>query len=688
MIKIKEQKISSLRGSQRVRQRPSVIFGDNGHSGVSQAVFEMVSNSLDECRRGYGNKVTLIKHKDLSYSVIDEGRGIPLDWNESENEYDFQLIFQRLYAGGNYNNDETEDKTLGSNGLGCVATCFSSEFFNVESYKNDGRKYSVNFIKGRIVDKDTHEFIAPDDEISISKEIGKRGLKKSTHKKHSGTIMHFKPDEEVFTEIDVNLEWLKQKLTIQSVFNLGVEIFLEDEFSGEKYKFYYDSIEEYINTITKKENNITNFYKFSDSKRGSDKEGSPQYECNFELGFLFNNMLKSENKIVTIHNSSEMVNNEKTNVVFYAIKHAFLSSIEKLIKQNGGYNTKDKGKINYRDIEDSLVLVINSASSITNFTDQTKLGINNPFIKEMINESIKHHLDIYFAENKVQSEIIMNQVLVNFRARTKAEETKKKIKKKFEEKYTFINKPKKFVNCTSRDKNIRELWITEGDSALGACKLARDSKFQALMPVRGKILNCLKASLSKIFDSEIIVQLIKILGCGVEIKNKKIRDSIPEFDLDKLDYNKIIIATDCDEDGKDIRCLIICMFYRLMPELIINGNLYYVETPLYEITCNKKTYFAHSDKERDNILDKIKGKKCKIERSKGLGENEPEMMWKTTMNPETRKLVRVSMKDADRLNNNHTNDTIKLIDAWMGEDINTRKKLAQETIEEYFKGGF
>jgi len=679
MIKIKEQKISSLRGSQRVRQRPSVIFGDNGHSGVSQAVFEMVSNSLDECRRGYGNKVTLIKHKDLSYSVIDEGRGIPLDWNESEKDYNFQLIFQRLYAGGNYDNKNTGDITIGTNGLGSTSTCYASEFFNVESYKNNNEKLTVKFIEGRVVDKNTNEFLLDDDEMSLDKDIGKKALLKEKHKQHTGTKLHFKPDKKVFTEINVDLEWLKQKLKMQAVFNLKTEIILIDEFSknNKTYRFYFESIEEYLNTLVKKEDNLTNFYSIKDSKIGKDTKDSCEYECKFELGFLFNNNYNSDNRIVSIHNSSEMINDDKRNVIFFAIRYGFLRSIEKLIKDNNGYNSKDKGKINYHDIEDSLILLINSSSNIVSFSDQTKLGINNPFIKTMVSESIKNHLDIYFTENKMQSKIIMNQVLVNFRARTKADETKKKIKKQFENNYSIFNRPKNFVNCTSRDVNNRELIITEGRSALGACKLARDSQFQALMPIRGKILNCLKADYNKIFKSDIIVELIKLLGCGVEMPNKKYSNIIPMFDIKKLQWDKIIIASDQDSDGFNIRCLVIMMIYRLIPTLIRERKIYYIETPLFEIDDGKKVYFAYSDKEKEKILKKIKSKHIRIQRSKGLGQNTPEMMSLTAMNPDTRKLVQVTMDD---IKENYDS----FMNAWMGDDIIARKPLVENAIEEFY----
>jgi len=678
---IVEQKISSLRGSQRVRLRPSVIFGDNGINGCSQAVFEMISNSLDEIRRGYGNTVTLIKHKDLSYSVIDEGRGIPLLWNEAENDYNFQLIFQRLYAGGNYNNAETGDTTLGTNGLGSTSTCYASEFFNVETRISNNKKYNVNFIKGRVVDYNTLKFISKDDEINLTIKNGNKALKESTHNSKTGTTLHFKPDLEVFTDINIPIEWLEEKMKIQAVYNLGTKIVLIDNYSDipKTYTYIFNSIEEYMNTILDNNKNIAPFHQIEDNGLGKDTQDSTEYECKFNLGFIFNNNYVG-NKVTCLHNSSQMLSDEKRNVVFYGVKNGFLRSVEKFIKDNNLYKSTDKkNKINYSDIEDSLVLIINSSSSIVNFSDQTKLGLNNKFVKSFIYEKIKHHLDIYFIENKNQAKVIINQILINFRARNKADETKRNLKKKFENNYSNFDRPKNFVNCTSKNSNITELYITEGRSALGACKLARDSKFQALMPVRGKILNCLKADYNRIFKSEIIVELIKLLNCGIEMPNKKYYNIIPVFDISKLKWNKIIIANDQDSDGYNIRCLIITMIYRLIPTLIKEGKLYYIETPLFEIEIDKKTYFAYSDKEKNDILSKTKSKNIKIQRSKGLGQNTPKMMSLTAMNPKTRKLVKVTMNDIDK-------NYIKFMDAWMGDDIESRRLLVADAIEEFYKG--
>lgn len=682
MNEIKQQKISSLRGSERVRKRPSVIFGDNGQSGVSQAVFEMLSNCFDESRRGYGKKVTLIKHKDLSYSILDEGRGVPLLWNEEEQDYNFQLIFQRLYAGGNYENESTGDATLGTNGLGSTSTCYASEFFNVESKNNKGESYSVKFIKGRVVDKETDEFLMEDEEISMGIELGLKALNKETHNSSSGTTLHFRPDLEVFTEINVDLDWLKEKMKMQAVYNLGVEVILIDEYSEnpQTYIYKFDSIEEYMKTVVNEDDNIVEFHQIKDSEIGQDLKDKPEYECKFDLGFVFNNKYEGE-PVTCLHNSSQMISDDKRNVVYHAVKYGFLRAIEKLIKENNGYNSKDKGKISFLDIEDSLFLIINSSSSITSFSDQTKLGLNNPFVKTIINEKIKHHLDVYFTENKLQADIIMNQVLINFRARTKADETKKNLKKKFEKEYTTFDRPKKFVNCTSRDSKKRELYVMEGDSSLGSCKLARDPKFQAMMPIRGKILNCLKASYEEIFKSEIIVDLIKIMKCGVEINNKKYRGAIPEFDISKLDFDKIIITVDADNDGEHIKMLLLMMFYVLTPQLITNGYIYYVNTPLFEINCGKDTFFAYSDKERDSIVNKLGDRKYTIDRSKGLGENEPEMMSLTAMHPDTRQIVRITMDDLDSKLKDH-------LDTWMGDDMNgNRKDWVIESIEKFLNEG-
>ena len=376
------------------------------------------------------------------------------------------------------------------------------------------------------------------------------------------------------------------------------------------------------------------------------------------FAFCFNNEI---NVLEYYHNSSYL---EYGGAPDKAVRNAFVYAIDQYLKQNGKYN-KNEGKIQFSDIEDSLVLVSNSLSTMTSYENQTKKAITNKFIQDAMTEFLREQLSIYFIENKMDAEKICTQVLVNKRSRETAEKTRINVKKKLGGTLDVANRVKKFVDCRSKDVSRREVYIVEGDSALGACKLGRDSEFQAIIPIRGKILNCLKAEYDKIFKSDIIVDLLKVLGCGVEISSKHNKD-LNSFELDNLRWSKVIICTDADVDGYQIRTLILTMIYRLVPTLIEKGYVYIAESPLYEITCKDKSYFAFNEAEKAALMKKLEGKKYTLQRSKGLGENQPEMMWETTMNPETRRLIKVMPDDMEK--------TKEMFDLLLGDNLTGRKE--------------
>lgn len=604
--------ISSLKGADRVRLRPGVIFGSDGIEGCQHSFFEILSNSIDESREGYGNVIEVTRFRDKSIMVRDYGRGIPLEWNEKEQRYNWELVFCELYAGGKYRNNmgENYEFSLGLNGLGACAAQYSSEYMDVTVYR-DEFKYDLHFEKGQ--------------------NVG--GLKKEkTSYKHTGTMQKWRPDLAVFTEIDIPLEYYQTVLKKQAVVNAGLKFILFDEESGAKFEYKYEhGIVDYIKEISG-DKAFTEIQYFETQTRGRDREDKPEYKLKMQVAFCFSN---EASVIEFYHNSSFL---EHGGAPDKALKSAFVYQIDKFLKSSGKY-AKDESKITFGDIEDSLIFVSNSFSTITSYENQTKKSITNKFIQDAMTDFLKEKLEVYFIENKEESEKVFEQVLVNKRSREQAEKARINIKKKLGGKLDIANRVKKFVDCRSKDLNERELYIVEGDSALGACKLGRDAEFQAIMPVRGKILNCLKASYDSIFKSEIIVDLLKVLGCGVEIKTRHSKD-LSTFDIDNLRWNKIIICTDADVDGFQIRTLILAMFYRLVPTLIRVGKVYIAESPLYEINAGGKQYYAYSESEKSSILAGIKGKAL-IQRSKGLGENEPEMMWQTTMNPKTRRLIKV-----------------------------------------------
>ena len=643
------ESISSLKGADRVRKRPSVIFGSDGIEGCKHSFFEILSNAIDEAREGFGKDIKIIRHSDRSITVEDYGRGCPVEYNNSEKRYNWELVFCELYAGGKYktNSGENYEYSLGLNGLGSCATQYSSEYMDV-IVNRDGYEYKLYFEKGLNVRE------------GLSKE--------KTDSKKTGTIIKWKPDLDVFTDINIPLEFFQDVLKKQAIVNSGVNFELYDEENDMHYEYYYENgIVDYLEEVNEGKN-ITDIVYLEDSGLGRDREDKPDYKVKVQVGFCFNN---EKNLLEYYHNSSFL---EYGGSPDKAIKQAFVYEIDKFIKDLGKY-TKGEKKISFIDIQDSLVLIVNSFSTMTSYENQTKKSITNKFIQEFISDFMKNQLEIYFIENKMLVEKIIDQILVNKRSREKAEKTRLNLKNKLGGKIDIGNRVKKFVNCRTKDISRRELYIVEGDSALGACKLARDAEFQAIMPVRGKILNCLKADYDKIFSSDIIVDLIKILGCGVEIKTKHSKD-FDSFNYENLQWDKIIICTDADVDGFQIRTLILTMLYRLIPTLIENKKVFIAESPLFEITAGKNTYFAYNEREKNDLLKNIKGK-YSVQRSKGLGENDPDMMWKTTMCPESRKLVSV-LPDDEEL-------TGKVFGILLGDDLQGRKDFISNHGEKYLE---
>ena len=639
------ESITSLKGADRVRLRPGVIFGSDGIEGCQHSVFEIVSNSIDEAREGYGNKIEITLFKDKSIEVRDYGRGIPVDFNKNENRFNWELVFCELYAGGKYKNNSGENYefSLGLNGLGTCATQYSSEYMDATVYR-DGFKYSLHFEKGE--------------------NIG--GLKKEqSDLKTTGTIIKWKPDIDVFTDIDISPDYFHDMLKKQAIVNAGLEFIFKDENTGEVTSFKYENgISDYANELDNGKG-ITSVCYLQNETTGRDREDKPEYKLKFEAAFCFNNEI---NTIQYFHNSSFL---EYGGSPDKAVKSSFVYAIDKYLKQNNLYK-KDEKKITFQDIQDSLILIINSFSTITSYENQTKKSITNKFIQEAMTDYFKHQLEIYFIENKMDADKIASQVLANKRSRETAEKTRVSIRKKLTGSLDINNRVEKFVNCRTKDVSRREIYIVEGDSALGACKLGRDAEFQAIMPVRGKILNCLKSDYDKIFKSDIITDLLKVLGCGVEIKTK--HSDMNSFDLSQLKWSKIIICTDADVDGYQIRTLILTMLYRLVPTLIKEKKVFIAESPLFEITSGKNTYFAYSEAEKTSIISKLKGKYT-IQRSKGLGENQPEMMWETTMNPQTRRLIQVMPSDEDI--------TQQVFELLLGENLKGRKEHIEQEGYKY-----
>lgn len=647
------ESISQLKGADRVRKRPSVIFGSDSIDGCEHAFFEILSNSVDEAREGYGNVINVTRFLDGSYEIEDFGRGVPLDYNEREKRYNWDLVYCELYAGGKYNNANGGDYnySLGLNGLGACATQYSSEFMDVTSYR-DGKKYYVHFERG------------------VNKTKGKL-IAEPYNGRRTGTIHRFKPDIEVFTDINIPLEYFYDILKRQAVANAGLKFVFKNETVHGKFEsseYYYENgISDYAKEIVG-DTAFTQPYMIKTERTGRDREDLPDYKVRVEALFCFSN---ARPFIEYYHNSSWL---ELGGSPDKAARSAFVSAIDAYIKQAGKYQ-KNESRITFNDVADSLVLITNGFSTVTSYHNQTKKAITNKFVQDMMTEFLRSSLDVYFIENKQEADKIADQVLINKRSREQAEKTRISVKGTLKAEIGISNRVEKFRDCRSKNLDMRELYIVEGDSALGSCLQARNPEFQAIMPIRGKILNCLKADYAKIFASPIITDLLRVLGCGADVKVKGKAKDIPTFSIESLRWNKIIICTDADVDGFQIRTLVLTMLYRLTPELINQGYVYIAESPLYEIIHKDKSMFAYSDREKEQICAELEGKKYKIMRSKGLGENTKEMMAQTTMNPDTRRLIKILPEDAVL-----TAETFEML---LGDNLQARKDHIAEYGAQY-----
>ena len=637
-----DEDITVLKGADQVRKRPAVIFGSDGIEGCQHSVFEILSNSIDEAREGYGKEIVLTVYNDGSVEIEDHGRGIPVEYNKKEEKYNWELLFCTLYAGGKYDNESggNYEFSLGLNGLGLTATQFASEYMDAE-IKRDHKKYTLHFEKGE--------------------NVG--GLQTADYNgRDTGSRIRWKPDLEVFTDIRISDEFFTEMIRRQAIVNPGVRFVFRRQ-AGRSYETeefcYENGIADHVSELIG-ESGFTSVQSWSGERMCRDRDDKDEYKCKINVAAAFSNKVAVTEYY---HNSSYL---EHGGAPDKAVRNAFVYQIDSYLKAQNKYN-KNESKIKFDDIADCLVIVISSFSSVTSYANQTKLAITNKGIQDAMTDFLRHQLEVYFIENPLEADKIANQVLINKRSREDAEKTRVRIKSNLTAKIDITSKIAKFTDCRSKNVDERELFIVEGDSAKGACVQARDPDFQAIMPIRGKILNCLKVDYDRIFKSEIITDLIKILGCGVQLdsKAKTKKKDINAFNLDNLRWNKVIICTDADVDGFHIRTMLLTMIYRLTPELIRAGKVYIAESPLYEITAKDKVYFAYTEAEKEKYIDEIGSSKFTIQRSKGLGENEPDMMSLTTMNPATRRLIKVMPDDAER--------TAHIFDVLLGDNLQGRK---------------
>ena len=643
------ESITTLKGAERVRKRPSVIFGSDGLDGCQHSVFEILSNSIDEAREGHGKKITVTRYANGAIEVEDHGRGIPVDFNEKEQRYNWELVFCEMYAGGKYGNKEGEsyEFSLGMNGLGLCSTQYSSEYMDVD-IRRDGMRYTLHFEKGE--------------------NVG--GLKKEPYsKKDTGTKITWKPDLEVFTDVNIPPEYFLDVMKRQAIVNAGVEFV----FRNQNGRSFDTTVFQYMNGVSDHvaelvgEDGLTGVQHWTTEVKTRDRDDKPEYKCKMDIAVAFSNKVSATEYY---HNSSWL---EHGGAPDKAVRNAFTYQIDSYLKSTNKYNKTDK-KITFDDIADCLVCVISSFSNIASYANQTKKAVTNKGIQDAMTAFLRQSLEVYFIENPLEADKIAEQVLINKRSRENAEKTRLNIKKNLSRNLDITNRVEKFMDCRSKDISERELFIVEGDSAKGACVLARNADFQAIMPIRGKILNCLKVDYDRIFKSDIITDLLRVLGCGVEVKSKA-NKNLSLFDLDALRWSKVIICTDADVDGFHIRTMLLTMLYRLTPTLIREGKVFIAESPLYEITTKNQVYFAYDEAEKEQFIKEIGDEKYTIQRSKGLGENEPDMMNFTTMNPKTRRLIKIMPDDAEQ--------TAAIFDILIGNNLQARKDYIVEHGSEY-----
>jgi len=650
-----DQSIKALKGADRVRKRPSVIFGSDGLEGCQHSFFEILSNSVDEAKAGHGKEIKVTVFQDRSIEVDDHGRGVPLGWNEAEGRWNWDLIYCELYAGGKYENNSgggAYEYSLGLNGLGACATQYASEYMIVKSYDGTTER-SIRFRRGE-----------------VNGELQERPL--SPKEKRTGTVVLWRPDLKVFTDINIPPEFFRDTLHRQAVVNPGTTFVLHIEQDDETFteeKFVYENgISDYLMEQVG-DKSLTAPVSWHIETQGRDRADLDEYKFKADITFCVSNTVTL---LEYYHNSSYL---EYGGSPDKAVKLAFTYALDKYLKANNRY-AKNESKITFNDIADCLALIINGSSTATSYENQTKKAINNVFIADALNEFLRQKLEVYFIENPKAAELFANQALINKHSRESAEKARVDVKKKLSGSIDGANRVEKFVNCRSKDPKVAELYIVEGDSALTSCKLARNAEYQAIIPVRGKTLNCLKSDYDKIFKNDIITDLLKVIGCGVEIKTKK-KNDMATFDLNNLRWSKVIICTDADEDGFQIRTLLLTLFYRLLPTLLAEGKVFIAETPLFEITTKDDKFFAFDEFEKAEILKKIGHKRYTLQRSKGLGENDPDMMWMTTMNPETRRLISVSPTDAAQ--------TEIIFDTLLGDNLPARKQFITENGSKYMK---
>ena len=595
-----DSQIQVLEGLEAVRKRPGMYIGTTSLRGLHHLVYEIVDNSIDEALAGECNAIRVTIWDDNSVSVEDDGRGIPSGFNEKLGLPTLEVVYTVLHAGGKFGG-EGYKIAGGLHGVGASVVNALSEWVEVANHR-DGQRYTERFERGRVARPFTCEGATD-----------KRGL-----------YVRFKPDPEIFEETVFDYEILLTRMREQSFLNAGVRIILTDKREGkerEEVLHYAGGIVSFVEFLNNEKRGTPihpQVIYMKGEKNGAIAEVAMQYNDSY------NEMIISfANNMATIEGGTHET----------GFKSALTKAINDYARKIKAIKPDDKG-LSGDDVREGLVAIISVKLTDAQFESQTKAKLGNSEMRTLVDNIVSQKLEEFLEENPSVGKIIIEKALAANRAREAARKARESIRRKNVLEVSTL--PGKLADCNERDARLTEVYLVEGDSAGGSAKGCRDSRFQAILPLRGKVLNVEKARLDKVYGNTSLIPIIQALGCGIG----------DEFDITRLRYGKIIIMADADVDGSHIRILLLTFFFRHMRPLIEGGHVYLAQPPLYKVHKGKQMRYAFSDAERDKYIEELGVKGVESERYKGLGEMDPEQLWETTMDPETRTLLKVDINDA------------------------------------------
>ncbi|HET9939543.1 MAG TPA: DNA topoisomerase (ATP-hydrolyzing) subunit B [Candidatus Eisenbacteria bacterium] len=613
--------IQVLKGLEGVRKRPAMYIGSTGQGGLHHLVYEVVDNSVDEALAGFCTEVLVTIHPDTSVTVVDDGRGIPVDMHPSQNRPALEVVMTTLHAGGKFD-DNTYKVSGGLHGVGVSVVNALSEWLEVDVYRA-GKRYRQRYERG-VVASDVEE-LGPTD--------------------RTGTTVHWKPDPNVFETVDYNFDTLSQRLRELAFLNKGIRIQFLDERTGKKHDFQYEggivSFVKYLN-----ENKTVLHPSPISHSRERDKV-IVEFALQYNDGYV-ENVFSFVNNINTVEGGTHLI----------GFRAALTRTINNYAEREGMLKNLKDLSLGGDDVREGLTAVISVKLPEPQFEGQTKAKLGNTEVKGIVESVVGEGMRTCFEEQPQIAKKIIEKCIATARAREAARKARDLARRK-----SILDSgslPGKLADCQLTDPAQCEIYLVEGDSAGGSAKMGRDRRYQAILPLKGKILNVEKASLDKMLSNEEIRTIITALGAGID----------DEFDADKARYHRIIIMTDADVDGAHIRTLLLTFFFRHMRPLIERGYIYIAQPPLYRVAKGKDVRYAYNDAERDAALDDIGRKGVHLQRYKGLGEMNPDQLWATTMDPESRSVLKVTLDDlveADRM-----------FTILMGDQVEPRRKFIEE----------